>query len=138
MLEKARQKITDPRVIFQKADITAGLDLPDGFADLVSVNLVLEHINDTEPVFVEVYKKLKPGGIFFVSELHPYKQYSGTKARYPTDEGIQELETYVHHISDYLAAAQKQAFKAEQIQEWFDNDTSAVKIPRLISFVFRK
>jgi ubiquinone/menaquinone biosynthesis C-methylase UbiE len=138
MLAKAREKIKNPKVIFKQADITQSWNIPDEFADLVSINLVLEHISDMDAVFAQAYSKLKPGGIFFISELHPFKQYSGTKARYPTEYGVQELETYVHHLSEYFRAGQKQGFKAERTDEWFDDETEDSIIPRLISFVFKK
>jgi ubiquinone/menaquinone biosynthesis C-methylase UbiE len=139
MLAKARKKIKNPNVIFKQADITQAWDVPDEFADLISVNLVLEHIRELKPFFARAQRKLKPGGILFVSELHPYKQYSGTKARYTDKSGLQELETYVHHLTDYLEAAQKAGFKVERTDEWFDDEAEKHENPpRLISFVFRK
>jgi hypothetical protein len=36
--------------------------------------------------------------VYFSSALHPFKQYLGSKAKFETEYGTQELETYVHHI----------------------------------------
>jgi phosphosulfolactate synthase (CoM biosynthesis protein A) len=69
--------------------------------------------------------------------LHPFKQYTGSKARYVTKDGIEELKVYTHHISDYLDNAKKNGFELLEIKEWFD-EKSEKEIPRLISFVFRK
>ena len=84
-----------------------------------------------------VYQKLKSGGKFFICELHPTRQYTGSKAKYETENGIEELEVYVHHLSDYLGSAKRDSFKLVEINEWFDHETEN-EIPRLISFVFSK
>ena len=70
-------------------------------------------------------------------ELHPFKQYAGSKARYETDSGTEELEVYTHHISDYIGSAENNGFELLGINEWFDT-TPEKEIPRLISFVFKK
>ncbi len=104
--------------------------------------MTLEHIKNLDKLFKQAFKKLKKDGKFFICELHPIKQYLGTKALYETDNGIQELEVYTHHLSDYLESALNTGFKLLEIKEWFDNGNDEkkqlLKIPRLISFVFEK
>jgi len=97
----------------------------------------LEHIKNLDFIFNQAFKKLKPNGIFFISELHPFKQYSGSKARFESENGTVELEAYTHHISEYLNSAKKYNFKLIEINEWFDQ-SSKNEIPRLISFIFKK
>jgi predicted TPR repeat methyltransferase len=137
MLNKAKKKIHDERVQFLKADLTKKWKIENGFADLITCSLVLEHIKDLDFIFNQADKKLKKDGIFFISELHPFKQYSGSKAKYESENGTQELTTYVHHISEYLTVADKNGFKLVEIKEWFDEQAEN-DIPRLISFVFQK
>jgi len=137
MLDKAAQKIKDPKVTFKKADLNQKWDVPDGFADLVTSSLVLEHIKDLDPLFAQVHQKLKPGGNYFISELHPFKQYTGSKARFETETGTQELEVYIHHVSEYTSCASRNGLKLIEINEWFDGD-AAKGLPRLITFVFEK
>lgn len=137
MLNKARNKIKTDKVRFQRADLTKTWEIDNNFANLITCNLTLEHIKDLDFIFNQAYQKLKTNGKFFISELHPVKQYSGSKARYETANGIEELEVYVHHLSDYLSSAKKNGFKLIDINEWFDNQTEN-EIPRLISFVFEK
>lgn len=137
MLNKAKNKIQDERVQFLKADLTKKWEIKNGFADLITCSLVLEHIKDLDFIFNQAEKKLKKDGIFFISELHPFKQYSGSKAKYESENGTQELTTYVHHISEYLTVADKNGFKLIEIKEWFDEQAEN-DIPRLISFVFQK
>ncbi len=137
MLKIAKEKLNDERVRFQNADLTAKWDVPNDFADLITCSLALEHIENLEFVFNQAYKKLKPKGIFFISELHPFKQYSGSKARYESENGIEELETFTHHVSEYVSVASINGFEFVELNEWFD-ELIENEIPRLISFVFKK
>ena len=137
MLDKAKLKINDKRVEFRKADLTIEWKIDNDSADLITCSLVLEHIEDLDFIFDQANKKLKNGGAFFISELHPFKQYSGSKAKFETESGTQELETYIHHISEYLNSAKNNSLELIELKEWFDDDMKN-KIPRLIGLVFRK
>ncbi|MCH8902308.1 MAG: class I SAM-dependent methyltransferase [Bacteroidetes bacterium] len=137
MLLKAKEKIKSDKVNFQQADLNKPWDIKDNYADLISCSLTLEHISDLDFIFSEGFKKLKPKGKFFVCELHPFKQYTGTKARYETENGIIELEVFTHHVSEYINSATISGFKVLELKEWFDNNDETA-IPRLISFVFEK
>ncbi|NQV36730.1 MAG: methyltransferase domain-containing protein [Candidatus Marinimicrobia bacterium] len=137
MLALAKAKVTDGKVTFKKADLTRPWDVKNECADLITCSLTLEHIKDLHFIFDQAYKKLKPNGIFFISELHPFKQYAGSKARFESENGIEELEVYTHHSSEYVSSAQNNGFKLEEIDEWFDC-LDENEIPRLISFVFKK
>lgn len=137
MLNKAQEKITDERVLFKKIDLTKDWGLDNNIADLITSSLTLEHIQNLDPIFFQASQKLKTNGLFFISELHPFKQYSGSKARYETENGTEELEVYVHHISEYLNRAKSNGFKLLELKEWFDENTQN-DIPRLLSFVFKK
>lgn len=137
MLNRAKTKIKDGRVEFQKADLTTEWKIENEYADLITCSLVLEHIENLDFVFNQAGNKLKKGGVFFISELHPFKQYSGTKARFETKNGTQELETYVHHVSEYLEVANANGFELLELKEWFDDDNKNA-IPRLIGITLRK
>lgn len=137
MLGKAKEKIQNDRVEFQKADLKKDWKIEDHFADLITCSLVLEHIKNLEFIFDQANKKLKPGGLFYISELHPFKQYSGSKAKFENENGVQELETYVHHVSEYLTVAKNHGFELVELKEWFD-DQNVKEIPRLIGIVWKK
>ena len=137
MLNKAKAKIQDERAEFQKADLTADWNIENDYADLITCSLVLEHIKDLDFIFNQANKKLKNDGIFFICELHPFKQYSGSKAKFETENGTQELETYVHHISEYLNVASENGFELVELKEWFDEENK-FGIPRLIGIILRK
>ena len=137
MLNKAEEKISDKRVTFKKADLTKDWKIENNFADLITSSLTLEHIKNLDHIFSQANQKLNKNGLFFISELHPFKQYSGSKAQYETENGTKELEVYVHHISEYIDDAKNNGFQLIELKEWFD-ENSKNGIPRLMSFVFKK
>ena len=137
MLNKAKEKVNDSRATFHKIDLNRKWNVENKFADLITSNLVLEHIKNLDFIFSQAHEKLKPNGIFFICELHPFKQYAGSKARYEDENGIQVLETYTHHITEFLSTSEKNGFELMELKEWFD-DMEENEIPRLISFVFKK
>jgi len=97
----------------------------------------LEHVENLDFVFSEAARVLKTSGHFFVSELHPFKQYQGSKARFEKEDELIVLDCFVHHISEFFESATKNNFTCFQLKEWFDNNDQT-KIPRLISFLFVK
>lgn len=137
MLDIAKKKINSDKVQFKKADLTMDWEIDNQFADLVTSSLTLEHIDDLSHIFGQANQKLRENGCFFICELHPFKQYIGSKAKYETENGIEELEVFTHHISDYIDNAENNGFELLEIKEWFDENTEK-ELPRLISFVFKK
>jgi ubiquinone/menaquinone biosynthesis C-methylase UbiE len=137
MLEKAREKIASPAVTFVNADITTDWNFTDGFYDLVNFSLVLEHIQFLEPVFLKAAAVLDPGGYLYVGELHPFKQYTGTKARFDTEAGRQVVDCYNHHVSDFTRAGRNAGLQLLQVNEYFDS-TDRNEIPRILAILFQK
>lgn len=137
MLAKAREKITLASVEFRQADLTQPWPIEDNIADLITFNLILEHISDLDHIFREASAKLKNGGKLFVSELHPFKQYLGSKARFETESGTQELEVYIHHVSEFTSLAQKHGFHLLELKEWWDEDNKE-GVPRLLSLLWEQ
>jgi ubiquinone/menaquinone biosynthesis C-methylase UbiE len=137
MLEIAKQKIDSGNVKFLQADITKGWNFTDELFDLITFSLVLEHIEDLDHIFNEASKLLAQGGIIYIGELHPFKQYTGTKARFDDDNGRQVVECYNHNISDFTFAARRNSLSILEVKEFFDNDDKS-SIPRILTLVFRK
>lgn len=137
MLAKAKESIKSQKVQFHNTDLNTEWPVPDQKFDLLTSSLTLEHIENLDFIFQQAHNKLKDGGHFFISEYHPFKQYIGGKARFELNEETIELETYVHHMSDFISAAGKCKFHLKDINEWFDEE-GEVDFPRLISFVFVK
>lgn len=137
MQEVAKQKIKNHNVDFIQADITKTWNLGSAEANLIMCSLILEHIEDLDFVFREVFSHLAANGHFYICELHPFRQYSGSKARFETADGIRILECFTHHISDYAETARKNNFHLIQLNEWFDAGDRE-DVPRLISFLYEK
>jgi predicted TPR repeat methyltransferase len=137
MLRIAKSKIADDRVEFRRADLTKKWEVENEFADLITSSLTLEHIQNLNHIFQQANEKLCPNGLFFISELHPFKQYKGSGAKYESESGTVALEVYTHHITDFIDCAKTHDFELLEIKEWFD-ETGEAEFPRLITFVFRK
>lgn len=137
MLAIAKEKIKADHVQFRQADILQDWNFISSKYDLVSFSLVLEHIEDLDLIFNKVSKVLNKGGYVYIGELHPFKQYSGSKARFETDEGLQIVTCFDHHISDFFIAAKKYGFDLVDIKECFD-DNDRTSIPRILSLLLKK
>lgn len=136
MLQQAAAKEGTAGVTFVQADMAQRWPFERNAFDAVTCNLVLEHIEHLEPVFAEAARVLKEQGYLFVCELHPYKQYGGSKARFQKENETIVLPCFVHHASHYFKAARQAGLQCQQLEEWFDDNDPAK--PRLISFLFQK
>lgn len=132
MIAIAKKKVNQHHVKFIEADISKKWNLENEFSDLVICNLVLEHLKDLSNVFKEAHRVLKNNGYFFISEIHPMKRFIGSQAKF--DNTL--VESYLHHLSEYLTEAEKLDFKLIKVNEWFDVETD--KPPRLLSLLFQK
>ena len=59
MLNKAKEKISDKRVTFKKADLTKDWKVENNFADLITSSLTLEHIKNLDHIFFQANQKTK-------------------------------------------------------------------------------
>lgn len=137
MLKRAKEKLGSDNLLFLIANITQQWPLADGSADLVVCNLVLEHIEDLDLVFSEAFRSLIEGGRFFICELHPFQQYQGAQARFHRDGRSTEIQAFVHHISDFLKAAEMAELTLKDCREWWHEEDQD-KPPRLVSFMFER
>lgn len=136
MLAIARNKVTNKKVIFIEADVTTNWIFARENVDLITINLVLEHIKNIQDVFIKASAKLNSGGHLFISELHPFKQFLGSQAKFDN----QLVKSYLHQISTYFKYATENNFTCIKLLETFDENPkkNEENIPRLISFLFVK
>ncbi len=137
MLAKAKGKIKSDKVKFIQADITHDWNFTNEHYDIIIFSLVLEHIEILDNIFKETAKVLKAGGYIYIGELHPFKQYIGTKARFETDEGIEILTCFNHNISDFIDSAKRNGFNIIDINEFFDNNDRTT-VPRILTLLLQK
>jgi arsenite methyltransferase len=72
MLEKARinaQKLGITNIQFVKSELSA-IPIPDGIVDLVISNCTINHAQDKQNVWNEIYRLLKKGGRFVISDIY--------------------------------------------------------------------
>lgn len=137
MIEQARVKIRSNQVLFAVAYLTKVWPCKTASVDLIACNLVLEHVRDLSAIFSEAHRTLVAGGQFFVSELHPFRQYQGTKANFQRGQETIQIPAFVHHLSDFTEGAAQSGFLVRSFREWW-HDADQNKLPRLVSFMFEK
>ena len=137
MLAIARTKISNEKVKFLKADINEDWTFANGKFDLVVCSLVLEHIKNIDRIFKLISKYLTENGTLYIGELHPFKQYLGTKACYENENGKQIVPCFTHHISEFTSLAKKNGLTVTEVKEYFD-DENATSIPRILTLKFIK
>ena len=137
MLERAKKKITAENIEFRQMDLREDWNFATDSFDLITCSLALEHIENIDFVFSQARKILRENGLFYIGELHPFKQYQGSKARFETGAGVFELKCFVHHVSEFFEAGKNNNFECVALKEWFDDDDKT-QIPRLLTMIFRK
>lgn len=137
MLARARQKVRGDNVKFVQANILEPWHFATQAYHLVSFSLVLEHIEDLNAIIRKVSKVLRPGGLLYIGELHPYRQYRGSQARFSTKDGEQSVPAFTHHLSDYLQAVNEAGFQLHTLKEYFDEEKGAAP-PRILALLFKR
>lgn len=137
MLAKAQAKVTAANIKFQYADITRPWTFTDQQFDLITFSLVLEHIEDLRFVLEQAAAKTRPGGLVYVGELHPFKQYQGSQARFDTAAGRVEVPVHQHHVAEFYLQAKAAGLYLLDLREWFDEDAPAAP-PRILTLLLQK
>ena len=137
MLDIAKNKIQSDKVNFIEVDITNDWTFANQTYDLVSFSLMLEHIEDLDAVFQKLAKVIDTGTSVYIGELHPFKQYAGSKARFETETGTQVVTCFNHHVTDFIQAANASGFHLLQLEEQFDEGDRS-QLPRILNLLFEK
>ena len=137
MLTIAQNKISNKNVHFLKADINEAWNFTKEKFDLVVCSLVLEHIENISRILKLISKHMTKNGIVYIGELHPFKQYSGSKASFESEMGIQTVTVFTHHISEFTSFAKQNGLSIMEIKEYFD-DGDTTFIPRILTLKFIK
>ena len=90
-------------------------------------------------MFAESCRVRRPGGRVFISELHPFKQYQHSQARFAGPDGQEvKVPAYTHNISDVWHAARQGGLGLLRLDEWWHPEDQAAGVPRLLSLVFQR
>jgi malonyl-CoA O-methyltransferase len=137
MLKQAKEKVSSDHVAFVTANLKRNWPCKAQSIEFIACNLVLEHIQDLSVIFSEAFRVLTAGGLFFISELHPFRQYRGTQANYQRGQTSIEIQAFIHHLSDFTEAARQNGLSLNDLKEWWHVEDQG-KPPRLVSFLFEK
>jgi len=106
-----------------EADVGA-TGLEGGVYDLVTTCLVDEHLRDLRPLYREVSRLLRPGGIHVLVGFHPhFIMTAGMPTHFDRNPGEPvAIETYVHLLSDHVAAARAEELSLIEMRERLVDD----------------
>jgi len=126
MLNIARKKLSGfSKVAFIEGDFMndQSLEMSEEY-DVCLAALVLEHIEHLDAFFRLVFKVLKPGGLFFLSEIHPDRIAGGTQAFFvdPLCGETVRLCSYVHAAMDIESHALAEGLKMQQQSDVIGGD----------------
>ena len=128
MIQEA-QKRNKNKGDFMVHDLTKPLDfLANEKVDLVISPLVLEYIEDWNPVFKEFYRVLKPNGVFVFSINHPFFEFNYFKSdNYFATEKVKctwtgfgfpvEIESFRRSLTDCIEPLSNNGFFIDKILE---------------------
>src|SRR5437867_4431730 len=104
MLAVARRRDVYDHVA--EADIAA-TGLESAIYDLATTCLVDEHLRDLRPLYREAARLIRPGGSYVLVGYHPhFIMATGIPTHFDRNRGESvAIETYVHLLSDHVAAA---------------------------------
>jgi ubiquinone/menaquinone biosynthesis C-methylase UbiE len=115
MLEKARASIPDAD--FRVGQLEA-LPYENASFDLVMCGLALTHLPKLNPAISEIARVLKPGGVAILSDHHPIAGFLGGSAIFQdADRRYRNVTSYVHHVSEYVAAFREAGLQVRECLE---------------------
>lgn len=118
MLEEARSRDLPASVALVRIRSGARWPTQSSSIDVVTASLVLEHIARLSPVFEEAARVLRAGGWLWTSELHPVRQWAGSKASFEDDSGqVLSPDRFTHGFSDCVRAARETGFTLREVEE---------------------
>ena len=138
MLARARARPGTEGTQFLLHDLQQRWPVPEASADLVAFNLVLEHVDSLHDVLQAAALASVPGAALLISELHPFRQYLGSQARFESPHGETRVPAFVHHVSDFHRAARDARYRLTDIREWWHQSDSTDQPPRLLTLLFER
>jgi ubiquinone/menaquinone biosynthesis C-methylase UbiE len=117
MLEKSRrnaEKFNTTNVRFIRSELEK-LDLPDNTADLVISNCTINHVENKQSVWNEIYRILKKGGRFVISDIYSTAEVPVEYKKDPL--AIAECWAGSVTRSEYLAHLENAGFSTLKIIE---------------------
>ncbi len=138
MIARAHQRLVTSNVTFVRHDVRDPWPVDTKSVDAVVANLILEHVHDLAPVYMEAARVIRPGGQLFICELHPYRQLAGAQAHFVDAKSGETVyvDVHVHTVSEFVNAGIEAGFRLVSMGEWIEDDAPAGGAPRLLSLLF--
>lgn len=136
MMALARARSKPGQVEFIAADLTKKLPFPGSKFDLATACLVLEHIRDKKRFLSEAHRILRPGGVLYLSEMHPAMVLLGKTANFTDPATGRDIRprSHVRSVSDLAMAAQEAGFKIELMREYAGRRGMVKKVPKMARY----
>jgi ubiquinone/menaquinone biosynthesis C-methylase UbiE len=137
MLAQAMAKCGAERVRFVAHDLHEPLPLASEDFDLVVSGLVLEHLRELKPFFIEMERVLRPQGRAVVSAMHPAMFLRGTQAQFtdPTSGELVQPGSVPHSVGSFVLSGLRAGFELLDIEEFAPDATLAEDVPRATKYV---
>ena len=138
MIARAHQRLVTSNVTFIRHDVRDPWPVDSDSVDVVVANLILEHVHDLAPVYLEAARVLRPGGQLFICELHPYRQLAGGQAHFVDQSTGQTVyvDVHVHTVSEFVNNGIEAGFRLVSLGEWIEDTAPRDAAPRLLSLLF--
>jgi SAM-dependent methyltransferase len=112
------------------ADVT-GTNLPAQGYDLCVQSLADEHLSDLGPLYREVTRLTKPGGVFVLVGFHPQFLMAGMPTHFDRAPGQPvTIRSYVHLLSDHVKAARSLGWSLLEMDEGLVDEAWLRKKPK--------
>lgn len=105
MLSKAKKKHPDVEMIVADAE---NLPFENDYFDVVTATFLIVHLKNPEIAFDEVYRVLKSGGEFVLTNINQRKA-----PKLKTSEGEIVIQSYYHRPEDIISKLENCPFKIE-------------------------
>jgi ubiquinone/menaquinone biosynthesis C-methylase UbiE len=119
MIEVAKRKSSDlSNIEFRRVDIRRGLPFENGRFDKVLAALVINHVDNIEKFFMEVYRVLRKGGSFVFDDIVPDSEFF--EVRYPGtldkafEKGASVFAT--HSLQDCVNSLHRAGFEIDTVK----------------------
>lgn len=128
MLEVARSKNLYRNLSI--GDITR-TDLPGASYDVCTQSLADEHLPDLVPLYREVARLTKIGGLYVIAGFHPQFLMAGVPTHFNSASGEPlTIRSYVHLLSDHVKAAHAANWTLMEMDEGLVDEAWLLKKPK--------
>ena len=138
MLAGARARVRAPGLRFVVHDIRDAWPIAAKSVDVVTCNLVLEHVRALPPIFHEAVRVLRACGQLYISELHPFRQLLGGQAHFTHESSgdVTLVPAFKHSVSEFVNAGLAAGLQLRALGEITEEGAPIDEPPRLLTLLF--